>query len=58
MDFLKNLFKDDDSIIGLSGFKDFTPKIKAGQKPQNYYNIFTRDEKIYSTDTKKNFLLS
>lgn len=51
MEFFKNLFKDDEKIIGLCSFK---------KKPSKIYSFepkFNAIELIYSTNTKNNFLL-
>lgn len=52
MDFIKNLFKEDEKIIGLCGFKKKTPKIYSFTPQINTVELF------YSTNTKNNFLLS
>lgn len=53
MEFIKNLFKDDEKIIGLCGFKKIAPQTFTF-KPK-YSNTF---ELFYCTNTKNNFLLS
>lgn len=53
MEFIKNLFKDDEKIIGLCAFKKTAPQTFTF-KPK-YSNTF---ELFYSTNTKNNFLLS
>lgn len=53
MDFIKNLFKDEDKVIGLCSFKKHTQKIYSFS-PKFNDNI----ELFYSTNTKNNFLLS
>lgn len=52
MDFIKNLFKDDEKIIGLCGFKKKTTKIYSFSPKINTVELF------YGTNTKNNFLLS
>ena len=52
MEFIRNFFKDDEKIVGLSGFKDKMPKIR------NITPDFTRRDIAYFTNTKNNFLLS
>jgi hypothetical protein len=49
MQFLKNFFNHDDTIIGLSGLRKKDEYIKINI-PQNY-------KKTYITDTKENYLL-
>jgi len=52
MEFIRNLFKDDEQIVGLSGFKKKQPKI--------FWSVpdFTRRDFVFYTNTKNNFLLS
>ena len=52
MEFIKNLFKEEDKAIGLCSFK---------QKEQKIYTFtpkYSTVTLIYSTNTKNNFLLS
>ena len=62
MEFFKKLFKDDDYIVGLSGFKNECEDLKISRKKssQSYYNIFTPQKQnlVFYTNTKNNFLLS
>ncbi len=51
MDFIKNLFKDDEKIVGLCGFKKKAPKIYS------FTPDFTRRDIVFGTNTKNNFLL-
>ncbi|CDE44888.1 unknown [Clostridium sp. CAG:768] len=53
MEFLKNLFKDDEKIIGLCSFKK-----KETTKIYSFTPQFSATKLIYSTNTKNNFLLS
>ena len=53
MEFLKNLFKDDEKIVGLCGFKK-----KETTKIYSFAPQFNATKLIYSTNTKNNFLLS
>lgn len=65
MEFIKNLFKDDETIVGLCGFKDknaqmYIPQTKEeNHAPKAYYNnLFAQNyNKQYQTNTKNNFLL-
>ncbi len=52
MEFLKNLFKDDDKVIGLCSFNKKTQKVYTFAPQIKNTNLF------YSTNTKNNFLLS
>lgn len=53
MEFIKNLFKDDEKIIGLCGFRKTAPQtFTFKSKCSNTFELF------YSTNTKNNFLLS
>lgn len=52
MNFLKSLFKEDDSVIGLCSFRKKTPKQFTFTTQQSAVKL------IYSTDFKNNFLLS
>lgn len=52
MEFIKNLFKEDEKAIGLCSFK------KKEQKIYTYTPQFNAINLIYSTNTKNNFLLS
>lgn len=52
MEFIKNLFKDEDKAVGLCSFK------KKEQKIYTFTPKFSTVELIYSTNTKNNFLLS
>ena len=52
MEFIKNFFKDDDTIVGLSGFKKKQPPIRSITPD------FTRRDIVFYTNTKNNFLLS
>lgn len=52
MEFIKSLFKEDEKIIGLCGFKKKTPKIYSFSPKINTIELF------YGTNTKNNFLLS
>ena len=61
MEFLKKLFDNDDKIVGLCGFKEKDTKIdlrrsKAVQAYNN--NIFEKQNLVFQTNTKYNFLLS
>ena len=61
MEFLRKLFKDDDYIVGLSGFKEELGGIKkiAKSPKTQCYNIFTPPKNlVFYTNTKDNFLLS
>ena len=52
MEFLKNLFKDDEKVIGLCSFK------KKHQKVYSFAPQLKNTTLFYSTNTKNNFLLS
>lgn len=52
MEFIKNLFKEDEKIIGLCGFK------KQAQKIYSFSPKINTAELFYGTNTKNNFLLS
>ena len=52
MDFLKNLFKEEDKAIGLCKFRKQPAKIYTFRPQFNSVELF------YSTNTKNNFLLS
>ena len=52
MEFIKNLFKEDEKIIGLCGFREKSPIIHT-YKPE-----LSSIELFYTTNTKNNFLLS
>lgn len=52
MEFIKNLFKDEDKAIGICSFK------KNEQKIYTFTPQYSAIELIYSTNTKNNFLLS
>ncbi len=52
MEFIRNLFKDDEQIVGLSGFKKKQPKIYSPVPD------FTRRDIVFFTNTKNNFLLA
>lgn len=52
MEFIKNLFKEDEKAIGLCSFKKKEQKIYSFTPQFNAINL------IYSTNTKNNFLLS
>ncbi len=52
MEFLKNLFKDDEKVIGLCSFKKKRVKVYSFTPAVNQINL------IYNTNTKNNFLLS
>ncbi len=52
MEFIKNLFKDDDKVIGLCSFK------KKEQKIYSFTPQFSTINLVYGTNTKNNFLLS
>ena len=66
MEFIKKFFKDDDYIVGLTGFKgeqslpckrEGDRKAVEGFNPS--YNIFTPPKNlVFYTNTKNNFLLS
>ena len=52
MDFIKNLFKDEEKIIGLCGFKDFKPKSMGAYLPK-----FSPSTPTYKLNYEKNFFL-
>ncbi len=52
MEFIKNLFKDDEKVIGLCSFKE------KKQKTYSFTPEYSAIELIYGTNTKNNFLLS
>lgn len=52
MEFLKKLFKEEEKIIGLCGFR------KKEQKTFYFTPQFSAINLVYSTNTKNNFLLS
>ena len=62
MEFIKKFFKDDDYIVGLSGFKgeqSLPCKKEAVEGFNPPYNIFTPPKNlVFYTNTKENFLLS
>lgn len=61
MKFLKNLFEDESTIIGLCGFKAMRPKY--GQKPimkEDFFNPFEFKKPLgsnFETNLKENILL-
>ncbi len=52
MEFIKNLFKDDDRVIGLSGFKK-----EEEEKLSVFIPKFNPAKPIYSVNYQKNFFL-
>lgn len=56
MEFIKNLFKDDEKIIGLCGFKN--QKMPLSLPNHRYENMFGKTNLVFKTNTKYNFLLS
>lgn len=52
MNFLKNLFKDDEKVVGLCSFRKKTDKLYSFS-PQ-----FSAIKLVYKTNTKNNFLLT
>ena len=52
MEFIKNLFKDDEKVIGLCSFRKKSTKIYSFCPNKNTVELF------YSTNIKNNFLLS
>ncbi len=52
MEFIKNLFKNDEKAIGLCSFK------KKEQKIYTFAPQYSAIDLIYNTNTKNNFLLS
>ncbi len=53
MEFFKNLFKDDDRIIGLSGFKK-----EDDEKLGIFIPKFNPAKPIYNLNYRKNFFLT
>ncbi len=52
MEFLKNLFKDDEKIVGLCSFRKKKQQIYTFNAQLSNINL------VYKTNTKNNFLLS
>lgn len=52
MEFIKNLFKDDEKAIGLCSIKE------KESKTYSFTPEYSAIKLIYSTNTKNNFLLS
>lgn len=52
MNFIKNLFKDDEKLIGLCGFKE-----AAGENLNVYIPKFEPSKPLYTVNYEKNFFL-
>ena len=52
MKFLKNLFKDEEKVVGLCAFNKKNGRVLYSYTPQ-----FNAPKLIYSTNTKNNFFL-
>lgn len=55
MNFLKNFFDDENTIIGLCGFESMKPKYVEAVKNDFYFNPFQKTN--FETDFSKNTLL-
>lgn len=52
MEFLKNLFKNEEKVVGLCAFNKKNGKVSYSYTPQ-----FNAQKLIYNTNTKNNFFL-
>lgn len=58
MEFLKKFFSDDDSVIGLCGFKQIKPKYyQTPVMEEVFFNPF-ESKRVYETNFSKNVFLS